>query len=217
MAFDYLKRKVAEHAFNAMDNKADFLKKAGIVAILTTVICQTTAVLLNKDVPQKEKKFMFAQEVADGTINLAIFWVLTAACIKYGRNLAAGWTKDIQNDKVFEKVQDALKKEKGFGRYNIHKVKNGYVDGLGTIISLIGSVVASNFISPPIRNYAASLYQKEHMEQTFNKQPNSQNSIFDKQVPNNVFTQQKPLSQYNNMSVFLNQSKYTGNNPLRPF
>jgi|GEM_PF-3257567 len=211
-----IKTEVIKAAFEAMNNKSEFIKKAGIIGILTTAVCQTTAVLINKDVPKKEKKFMLAQELADGAINLTIFWTLTALCIRNGRRLATNWTEN--KAKIFDQVSDELKKEtKGFNKYHIHKVHQDYIDGLGTIIGMIGSVTANNFISPPLRNYAASLYQKEHIRQVSYQQSVSNNSIFDKPAQNNVLTQQKPLTQYNNMSKFLNQSKSPGINPLRLF
>ncbi|MDD3012415.1 MAG: hypothetical protein PHC34_01775 [Candidatus Gastranaerophilales bacterium] len=208
-ASDMLKTKVVKIAFDAMNNKSEFLKKAGIVGILTTAICQITAVFINKDIPKKEKKFMLAQESADGIINFTIFWTLTAVCINKGRRLATDWT--INKPEVFKNIEKTLVKEKGFDKYHIHKVKQGYIDGLGTIIGMIGSVTANNFVSPPLRNYAASLYQKKHIKQTVSQQDFENNLIFSKPA------QQKSLTQHNSMSKFLNQSKYPGINPLKPF
>lgn len=222
MAFDSLKILASKVAFDAMNNKSDFLKKSGIAGIITTGVCQTAAVAVNKDVPTKEKKFMLPQEIADGAINLTIFWTLTALCIAGGRKMAKGWTKENPSNifgKTLKSLQESssLKDIKAFKDYDIEKIKDGYVNGLGTIIGMAGSIVANNFISPPIRNYAASLYQKDKIVLA-NKQPVlEKSSIFNVSNQTPILKQEQTLTQHNNMSTFLNKSNFTGYNTLSPF
>jgi hypothetical protein len=197
--FDSLKTFIMKEAYAAFEDKADFLKKAGIAGVVTTAVCQVTAVLINKEVPKKEKKFMLAQEVTDGAINLAIFWGLTSLCIKKGRAYAEKLTKNGLSGILENESQ-----------------KDAYIGGISSIIGMTGSIFANTIFSPPLRNYAASIYQKESMKLTANQDVISKNSVFNRPDQNNLFAQQKPVSQYGNMSLFLNQSKYSRNNPLRP-
>jgi len=219
MALNSLKVLFSKIAFDAMNNKSDFLKKSGIAGILTTAVCQTAAVVINKDVPQKEKKFMVAQEVADGAINLTVFWILTAYCVKCGRDLAGKWVDNKAYENIFKntlkKIQTtgSEKSQKVFEKKELSDITQGYLDGLGTIIGMIGSVVANNFISPPLRNYAASLYQKDQLA----KNPAINKTETCAPVDQSTAFKQRPFTPKSNMSVFLNRTKYQTTNPLKPF
>lgn len=213
---------IGKEAYKAFESKSDFLKISGIIGILTTAVCQTTAVVINKDVPKKEKKFMFAQELADGAINLSVFWLLTAVCVGKGRKLAESLhkmktTSNISAEKeFFPKILNSLKEKPAFKNFNDERLKDGYINGLGTIIGLAGSVVANNFISPPLRNYVASKYQKRKISEISRKADLNDKQTINKSEVNTVLTVEKTSSQ-NDMSKFLMQRKNMSLNQLRPF
>lgn len=213
---------IFKQAYKAYESKSDFLKISGIIGILTTAVCQTTAVVVNNDVPKKEKKFMFAQELADGAINLSVFWLLTAYCVGKGRNLAenlhkAKMTSNITAEKeYFPKILNSLKEKTAFKNFNDERLKDGYINGLGTIIGLAGSVVANNFISPPLRNYVASKYQKRKITEITRKPDLTEKQVIKKFEVDTAPTVVKTSSQ-NDMSKFLMQRKNMSYNQLRPF
>jgi hypothetical protein len=214
---------VFKNAYKAFESKSDFLKISGIVGILTTAVCQTTAVLINKDVPKKERKFMFAQELADGAINLAVFWYLTAKCVKSGRALAEHLhkvkTESLipEENQHFRKILKNLQENDTFKNFNDERLKDGYINGLSTIIGLGGSIVANNFISPPLRNYVASKYQKRNINQMNRKADLNNKPKLNKTEINTVFAVEKTSSQNNDMSKFLMQRKNLALSSLRPF
>jgi hypothetical protein len=119
------------------DNYSGFLKITGAFAGATTCAVQLAAILINDKIPKKEKAFLVPQELTDGIINVSSFWLLTSLG-QWVATKAHFIPNDLRNPR--------------------------FQGGLKVILSLIGSIISNNFVTPFLRNRAAAYYQKYKLE-----------------------------------------------------
>ncbi len=123
------------------DNTDKFLLDTAAIGWMLASLSNMTGVFFNKKVDKKERRYLAAQEIADGVTNVALFYGITYSLIKGARGLV---DKGIIGSKALD--------EKG-----TMMLKNG----VGTIASLFGAVFTNNLITPVVRNKFATFVQKK--------------------------------------------------------
>lgn len=133
----------------------------------------TGAIALNKEIPSEQKKFLIPHELADGAINVSLFWLLTSRAKKFGEGL-------IESGKVLpEKIEkevgeikaklgkDALFKEveKHLSKESLEKLDH-FKGSFPVLVSITGSVIAANIVTPMVRNIVAAKFQKKSINKS---------------------------------------------------
>ena len=134
-------------------------------------LAYTGAILLNKEIPEDQKEFLVPQELADGVINVSLFWFLTSKANKYGKQLVeSGKYLPKQLEKEVTKLRAEHGKEVPFEQIAKNLSKEGAVKlkqfskSFPALISITGSVLAANIFTPIVRNIVASKFQRHHIK-----------------------------------------------------
>ena len=156
------------------NNPAKLLVHTGSIGWILSSLAQVTAIGVNDKYSKEDKQFLIPQEIADGAVNVTLFYTLTAGCKQIAEKLFESGKVIVPNTK--KALQDGLKKHnidmKTLQEYNIPVSKimtdeqalksfKNAKSGAAIIASLIGSVISSNIVTPIVRNYIASNFQKK--------------------------------------------------------
>lgn len=153
----------------------------GTLAWGVSSLAFTSAVLFNKNIPSDQKKFLVPQEIADGLVNVSLFWIFT----KQANNMAKEYLK---KGKVFPNAikEEVTKiKEKAGKDLNLEAVEKQlspeaqkhmgrFKKSFPMVVSLAGSVLAANIVTPIIRNIVASKIQERSIHKESIKPVQSQ-------------------------------------------
>lgn len=182
---------------------AEIQKWGGTMAMGFSALAFTGSVLLNKGIPKEQKEFLVSQELADGAINVTLFWVMTGQFkdwaereIKAGKIFPETVKKEVEKiksdpslkDAPWEKIMPLLSKEKVD---EISKFHTGFKNA----VSLGGSLLAACIITPIVRNIIASTYQKG----------NNNNNVIDKPKiaqPVQIVTEKPQISSVTKTQTF---------------
>lgn len=143
---------------------------AGVITWATSSLAQIAAVAFNDKIPSEQKKFLVPQEIADGVINIATFYLVTNSLKNIaGRLVSTGkWsTKAIRN---FVEKNPKFKIKMGSMETNLNKTfkenkefhdcYDTFKGGMEMMASTIGSVASCNLVTPIIRNSWGAKQQK---------------------------------------------------------
>lgn len=173
----------------------NFKKDTSKVLIITGVLgwglsalAQMGAVVFNPKLSKDQKSFLFPQELSDGLVNTCSFLLITLAVKKFISKLASTGkiapqsVRDFINKKpeLKEKVgkldldlDKVLKSNSEFPTNSYYTYKN-YITTVGTIGA---SIVATNVVTPILRNKMANKAHNKFMDAKTNMPaPNSYNS-----------------------------------------
>lgn len=142
----------------------------GALGWIMSCMAYTGAILLNKKIPDDQKKFLVPQELADGVINASIFLILTSQANKKAKERVENGEylpKQIKeevialraklgNNVAFDKIVLELSEQ---STKKLAQFKKSFP----ALISIIGSIIASNIITPVVRNIVASKFQTKHI------------------------------------------------------
>jgi len=177
---------------------AKMLLHTGAVSWTISSIAQVAAIAVNDKIPPEQKEFLIPQEMADGAINILSFILITSQATALGKKLVS--TGKLISKPVREFVQNQVKDVKlGDFATNIKeivakdaKIKKEYDKfntGVSVIASTIGAVIASNFLTPYMRNLYGANQQKKSLAK-MNMQavsPSTMNAVkIDTKVDNSV-------------------------------
>ena len=183
---------------NFKKNTATMLVVTGTLGWGLSSLAQIGALALNPKISNEQKSFLIPQEFLDAVINISAFFLITQASKKFISKLASTGkiapqkvrdffekNKDIYGDKVgklsFDIDKVLAKTPSDFPKESYYTYKN-YVTTLGTVGA---SVLASNIVTPILRNHFAADIQKKHLENPTRKPQNiNQNSIYIKTSSN---------------------------------
>ena len=160
----------------------------GSVGWVFSSLAQIFAIAINKNIDKKEKKFLIPQEIADGAVNVGLYYTITQSIKSLGDSLVetGGLIKKDTAD-FLSSVKDSsmsLKefiKDKGNITTILAELKSTekidsktavnaaesfarWKNGIGTIFTIAASVLACNVITPYCRNRIASVFQQHHIE-----------------------------------------------------
>lgn len=148
------------------ENPGSMLVHTGVLGWILSSAAQVTAVIFNDKISPEQKSFLIPQEVADGAINIASFYLVTSSfkrlaskLVKTGKLTTNGIKKSL--------LEQGIDKSKiGKLDFDIGKLENipeGYKpfkNGVDVIASTVGSIISCNIITPVLRNRYASKRQK---------------------------------------------------------
>lgn len=163
------------------------LVHAGVITWITATVSQVIAVMVNKNVPSDQKKFLVPQEIADGALNVLTFYLITNSMKNIaGKLVSSGkWSTKAIRDFVKNypsiKMGDlstnlgaSFKEDKEF-----HQCYDKFKGGMDMIAASIGSVISCNAITPVIRNHFGAGRQKvEIAKEKAKKSSTMQNPTF---------------------------------------
>lgn len=160
-------------------NPGKFLLVVGTIGWIASAISQVMAIVVNDKIPTVQKKFLIPQELADATVNIAAFFVLTRSFTRFGekfvesgrlatpkiREFLAKYKLDAkigQKDFNILKTNQLNELHKDFDK-DFSKAYYNLADGVSFISSTIGSIISCNIITPILRNKFASNRQKAYI------------------------------------------------------
>ena len=156
-------------------NPAKLLVFAGTLGWALSCCAQVGAIVFNEKLSKKDKQFLIPQEIADGAVNVGLYFGITSAAQKYTEKI-------IENGKVmFKEVEAPLKsvlatknlslkealKQNGGKISNIlqgTKHAENFIKlkgGASLMTAVVGSVISCNILTPLIRNIIGSKWQKK--------------------------------------------------------
>ena len=157
------------------ENPGKLMVFAGTMGWALSCLSQLGAVVFNEKLTAKDKKFLIPQEIADGVLNVGLFFVIT-------QGLYAKVDKMVNSGKImFAEIKKPLEKELAKRKMSLSqalaenndKISNILTDkvakdnfvklkgGTALAAALAGSVVSCNIITPLVRNFIASKWQQK--------------------------------------------------------
>lgn len=170
--FDNLKLKIYD---KYSENPGKLMVFAGTMGWALSCLAQLGAVVFNDKLTSKDKKFLIPQEIADGVLNVGLFFVITQGLyakvdkmVNSGKIMFSEMKKPLEKELAKRKMtlSQALKENGGkisniltdkIAKDNFIKLKGG----MALSAALLGSIVSCNVITPLIRNFVASKWQKK--------------------------------------------------------
>lgn len=148
---------------------------AGAISWIGSSIAQVCAIIFNDKIPKEQKKFLIPQELADGFINVASFYLITSYFTKVpGKMVKTGrWSSKAIRDFIEKNPLPEGKKMGGLRTdlteiYEKNKefrhIYDPFKGGIEMIASTIGSILSCNIATPFLRNIFASKQQKRSLE-----------------------------------------------------
>lgn len=168
----------------------------GSVGWLFSSLAQIFAIGINKNIDKKEKKFLIPQEIADGLVNVGLYYTVTQAVKTLGDRLVESgrfikkdtfdFLKNLNtNNQPFKdfiknvgegSISKIFEKIKAPGKLPIVAAFNNtdsaiesfgrWKNGVGTLFTIGASILACNVITPYCRNKIASKFQQRHINKT---------------------------------------------------
>lgn len=151
---------------------AKMLVITGTIGWGLSSLAQTGAILINPKISKEQKNFLVPQTILDAVINIGAFFLITQATKKMISKMCStgkiapqkvrdflNKNKDLYGDKVGKLSLDldsVLKQEPEYLQKSYDTYKN-HATTLGTIGA---SILATNIVTPVIRNSGASSIQK---------------------------------------------------------
>jgi hypothetical protein len=163
--------KIVKWSVASTEDKAKLQNITGAVAWGVSCLAYVGAIALNKNIPSDQKKFLIPQELTDGAINVGLFLAITSKAQKIAtKQLEKGniWPKDMKEE--VSSIKKQIGENAKLGEVEKH-LKPESVERLGKfkttyplLISIIGSAIASNIVTPIVRNIVASKIQDKTTE-----------------------------------------------------
>lgn len=150
---------------------------AGALGWVLSSLAQITAVIMNDEIPDDQKKFLIPQEIADAAVNVLSYYLITKTFKDIGGKLVktGKWSNKAIRDFVKDKANMgniATNLEKQFeGNEVFYKKYSPFKNGVDMITTTIGSVLSCNFITPYLRNIFGARQQKKSIELDKAKNP----------------------------------------------
>ena len=150
------------------DNVGKMLIHTGVVGWILSSAAQVVAIVINDEIPKKQKMYMIPQEIADACVNIASFYLVTqtfksigSKLVDSGRWLSAPVRKFLIDNKV------ANVGKKGFdvltqGNLTPEMLKkfSEFRNGMDVLFTTTGSILSCNILTPIVRNEIAANRQK---------------------------------------------------------
>lgn len=170
---------------NFKKNTATMLVVTGTIGWGLSSLAQIGALLFNPKISKEQKSFLIPQEFLDAVVNIGSFFLITQATKKIISKMAStgkiapqkvrdflNKNKDLYGDKVGKlslDLDEVLKTNNKFPTDSYYTYKN-FVTTVGTVGA---SIVASNVVTPVIRNSMAADMQKKYL----NNRPQNSGSM----------------------------------------
>lgn len=158
-------------------NAGKMILHTGVITWTLSSLAQIGAIVYNDKIPKEQKKFLIPQEIADGLLNIAAFYIVTKSLKDIaGKLVSTGkWSNQTIRNFVEEsgnKIKMGAQKMGDF-KTNLPKTFEGneefytayepFKNGIDMIATTIGSVVSCNVVTPFIRNSIGAKQQKQSL------------------------------------------------------
>lgn len=162
------------------------LVHAGLITWVTSSLAQIVAVAMNDKIPPEQKKFIIPQEIADGVLNVAAFYLVTNTAknvavrlVSSGKWSTKGIRDFVQKHAPETKMGDLSTNLSVKFKENeeFHNCYDKFKGGMEMIAAVSGSVIASNVVTPVIRNAWGAKKQKESLAATYKTYPRNNSSM----------------------------------------
>lgn len=193
-------KRLADKCYKLATNPSDMFLVTGTLGWVLSALAQVTAVVINKKIPEEQKKFLIPQEIADAGVNIASFILFTRYTSKIADKLVSSGKlatpkirKFLEENKltssIGKNIKEIIKGEEKINSFNVeaeilnpkNKTENGlkehyyaFADSVSFISSTIGSIISCNIITPLLRNKIASSRQKASLEKDKQQQESFQ-------------------------------------------
>lgn len=156
------------------ENPSKMLIWTGVIGWTTSALAQIGAILFNPKLKNEQKSFLVPQEIGDAMANIGLFFLITKSGQLYAKKLFETGKiapksvraflnrhKDLYKDRIGKldfKLDDVLKNPKMLKDYKTYK-------SVGTTFTTVGcGILASNIITPLVRNSMAAGMQKNYIQ-----------------------------------------------------
>lgn len=159
----------------------------GVAGWTLSSVAQVCAVLFNPKISNEKKSFLLPQEIADATVNIASFLLITQVARKTVMKLfSTGKFAPQKVRKFLDAKKDLFANKVGKLDFDLDNVLKDYradfpaneyyaCKNFGTSLAAVcGGVLSSNIVTPILRNKMASSMQKSYIEMNKPEQPKQQ-------------------------------------------
>ncbi|MCI1273941.1 MAG: hypothetical protein LKG27_05860 [Clostridiaceae bacterium] len=154
------------------------LVHTGVLGWILSSLAQVSAVVFNNKISPDQKSFLIPQEIADATVNILSFFLVTSSFTALGKKLVSTgklrtphidkflrshglFEKSAQNPNVVGDFKFNIEKLPIYADENLKKDYKNFKNGVGVITGTVGSILSCNIITPILRNNIAAHQQKE--------------------------------------------------------
>lgn len=159
-------------------NAGKIILHAGLVTWTTASLAHVVAIIYNDKIPQDQKKFLIPQEIADGALNIAAFYIITKSMKDIaGKFVSTGkWSNESIRTFIGKQAKrinmgdfdlnlvEKFKGENELVKGEFHKAYDPFKNGIDMISTSLGTVISCNAITPFIRNSYGAKQQKLSLE-----------------------------------------------------
>lgn len=166
-----MREKIVKTFMKMVEDPAKMLIWTGAAGWLLSSAAQVGAVVFNKKIKDEQKSFLIPQEMFDAFVNIGTFLLITTSVKKLTQKLFTTGKIVPKSLREWLNNNKELKDKVGKVDFNLDKIgldnnlKKNYeiYKNFGTTTATIGAgIVASNIITPVIRNKMASNTQKNY-------------------------------------------------------
>lgn len=166
------------------------ITNATVLGMATACIAQMLAIVCNKDIANEQKKYLVPQELADGTINVLLSYILigTVSAISKKFVSTGKWvtpaiekcvkkhTKlgEVEIGKISTNLEDVFEKKSKEAQSEFDTCYGNFKNGISMGATTLASIAACNFIAPFGRNEFASWQQKRLLKEDVKKENKTQ-------------------------------------------
>ena len=137
-------RAICAKLYNSFkDDTAKLMIFASVTGVILAGLSNIAGIAVNKKTTKKEKQFLLPMEVTDTVMNLATFYASSAGAKKFAEKLVDNNVIDLRHAKTPYAKQ-----------------------GVTILATVLGSVLASNVLTPIIRNTAGAKIQQALAKKT---------------------------------------------------
>lgn len=143
---------------------------AGVITWATASLAQIAAVTFDNKIPSDQKKFLVPQEIAEGILNIATFYLVTNSLKNVASRLVSTGKWSTKAVRTFIEKHPQYKIKMGSIETNLtktfkeneefHDCYDTFKGGMEMMASTVGSVISCNLATPVLRNSWGAKQQK---------------------------------------------------------
>ena len=173
-------QKPLEYIYNSFKkDTAKMLIYTSVLGWALSSLAQIAAVVVNPKISKEQKGYMLPQEIMDAVTNVISFLFITQTTKKFVAKLASTGKiapqkvrnflnkhKDLYGNKVGKldfDIDDVLKTSNDVCKEDVRKSYYAYKNFRTTVATVAAGAIASNVVTPIVRNNYATKVQKQYL------------------------------------------------------
>lgn len=192
------------------DDTSNLFLHAGAIGWVLSSLAQTVAIAVNDKISPNKKRFLVPQEIADGIVNVGLFYTLTSSITALTKKLInlhkikfdeSEKAKKILNIPKGSNLQEIIIPKTGLNSDEIKLATkyHGKIVGIAALVSLGMQITACNILTPILRNKYASYRHKKFLQEqreNFIHNPELSHS-YQSRIDMKSFLNTLPVSRFN--------------------